>query len=397
MQVLAEFASTNTGTVPKGIRSEIYYLFDPILRFYGMRLSKPVDALVPILREIDGIRLPYVRFWDARIKRELIALLVDLILLLETSQPSSAMTIAPPFVGFLPGSTGNRFGVNVDLENYIDNVRDVFSGFLHEIRQFLLGIEYVGPLRAKPERVYVATGTPPDIGTSGENAVPILWLDQSEKVECKTKPGQLPTSKRLDVAVKEWFEEFGIAHSLHITRPTRAIYQAELDGPPTSSTRVTIADVGFGVSQLLPVIVAGMRAPKKSTLIFEQPEIHLHPKLQAKLADFLICITELDKRVIVETHSEHLINMLRLRIVEDESGMLQDRIAILFVQALSTTSDDTSVTNDSTPRKGSVLSNLQLDTYGQIVNWPVDFFPEYGNINERILRAMMNRHARMQR
>ena len=72
-----------------------------------------------------------------------------------------------------------------------------------------------------------------------------------------------------------------------------------------SKKAVTIADVGFGVSQLLPILVLGLRSDESAILMLEQPEIHLHPKSQANLADFLLTLIEQGKRVIVETHSDH--------------------------------------------------------------------------------------------
>lgn len=224
---------------------------------------------------------------------------------------------------------------------------------------------------------------------AGENAVPILWLNQNENIAYKTKIGSEQRTNKLGIGVKEWLDEFGIASAFHITKPKQVIYQAELESSPGSGVMVTIADVGFGVSQLLPVIVAGLRAPKGSTLILEQPEIHLHPRLQGKLADFLICLVELDKKIIVETHSEHLINMLRLRIIQDKSGKLKERIRILFVKRYDQSTNNLLEKEDSS--KGSYIESLQMDEYGQILNWPTDFFPESSDLNEEILKAMMEK------
>ncbi len=290
---------------------------------------------------------------------------------------------------FLPGAVRYPpfFPWELDPKTYRSKA-EPFSAYrqcVRDIKNYVHKIHYLGPLRAKPERAYLPTGTPSDMGNAGEYAVPILWLNGAKEVDFKCRPGNAGVTARLDRAVVEWFAEFGIAHSLHVTKPKRVIYQAELDGPAGSNIKVTIADVGFGVSQLLPVILKGLLAPIGATLIFEQPEIHLHPKLQAKLADFFICLVELRKRVIVETHSEHLINMLRLRTVEDHSGQLQKHIRISFVQANPKT--------HNSDTKGSFISNLELDQYGQITNWPPDFFPEHGDLTERILMAMLAKPA----
>jgi len=244
----------------------------------------------------------------------------------------------------------------------------------------LRSIQYIGPLRAKPERAYLSVGTPIEIGNAGEYAVPILWVNQNEKIRQKTKIGEEPVITSLAKATKEWLQEFGLSNSFHITKPNRVIYQAQLESNPGSNIMVTIADVGFGVSQLLPVIVAGLWAQVGSTLVLEQPEIHLHPRLQGKLADFLICMAELEKNIIVETHSEHLINMLRLRIIQDTSNEIKKKIGILFVRSQKQS-------KKIVKQQGSKIENLKVDDFGKIINWPADFFSETGDLNENILKA----------
>lgn len=79
-----------------------------------------------------------------------------------------------------------------------------------------------------------------------------------------------------------------------------------------------IVDVGFGVSQILPIITQGLNMQKEETFILEQPEIHLHPKMQMKMADFILSLALSEKNVIAETHSDHIINRLCRRIMENE-------------------------------------------------------------------------------
>ncbi|GAH93915.1 unnamed protein product, partial [marine sediment metagenome] len=95
---------------------------------------------------------------------------------------------------------------------------------------------------------------------------------------------------------------------------------------------VSIQDVGFGISQILPVFIESLRMKQDHTLILEQPEIHLHPNMQSKLADFLLSMAMSKKQFIIETHSEHLINRLCLRIAQDATNKLKDKISIVFVK-----------------------------------------------------------------
>ena len=93
-----------------------------------------------------------------------------------------------------------------------------------------------------------------------------------------------------------------------------------------NSLDLDITDVGFGVSQVLPVIIQGFLSKERSITLVEQPEIHLHPKMQADLADLFIDIAinknvkkgSSSKYLIIETHSEYLLKRLRRRISENK-------------------------------------------------------------------------------
>jgi predicted ATPase len=119
--------------------------------------------------------------------------------------------------------------------------------------------------------------------------------------------------------------------------------------------------VGFGVSQILPVLVLCYYVPEGSTLILEQPEIHLHPAVQAGLADVFIDAIKTRKiQIIVESHSEHLLRRLQRRVAEESESLSNTDIAIYFC---ATGQDGT-----------SQLTTLNLDPFGNITNWPPGFF-----------------------
>jgi predicted ATPase len=126
----------------------------------------------------------------------------------------------------------------------------------------------------------------------------------------------------------------------------------------SKAPEVLITDVGFGVSQILPVLVLCYYAPEGSTLILEQPEIHLHPRVQAGLADVLIDAAKTrGVQIIVESHSEHLLRRLQRRIAEER---------------LST--EETALYFAATRDGQSQLTTLDLDLFGTIKNWPEGFF-----------------------
>ena len=97
----------------------------------------------------------------------------------------------------------------------------------------------------------------------------------------------------------------------------------------SSSVTTSLTDVGFGVSQVLPVLVLLYYVPEGSTVLMEQPEIHLHPAVQSGLADVMLSVADVrNVQIVVESHSEHLMRRLQRRVAE-EQGILRRREAVL--------------------------------------------------------------------
>ena len=124
----------------------------------------------------------------------------------------------------------------------------------------------------------------------------------------------------------------------------------------------SLADVGFGISQFLPIIVADLQLSDNSTLIMSQPEIHLHPSVQANLGDYLVKqVNERNKNYIVETHSEYLLNRMRLLIVK---GEIQPKdVAVYYFE--------------NSVKNGSIAHRIEFTKDGQILNAPKGFFETY--------------------
>jgi predicted ATPase len=138
------------------------------------------------------------------------------------------------------------------------------------------------------------------------------------------------------------------------------------------SLDLDITDVGFGISQILPIIVQGFWSVKNSLTMIEQPEIHLHPKMQADLADLFIDITGIEKplyeknklelpkkHLLIETHSEYLLKRLRRRI--SEGKISANDVAIYFVEPQK---------NDNISAK---IKEIEISEDGTF-DWPHDFY-----------------------
>lgn len=238
-------------------------------------------------------------------------------------------------------------------------------------------LKYVGPLREEPRRVYAQSANPlPEISQRVESAVQTLYRERDAKVEYLPSLDQPSEEITLLDAVNKVFGKLEINQPISVKSDRSMLtYQILFDLMGSKSKKqVTIADVGFGFSQLLPIVLLGLKSEKESILLFEQPEIHLHPRLQANLADFLLRMALLGKRIIVETHSDHFINRLRRRIAEDKTDKLKDKVNILFV-------------NPPHDGQGATIDQLRIDRYGVIENWPPDFLPESADEAREILLA----------
>ena len=93
-----------------------------------------------------------------------------------------------------------------------------------------------------------------------------------------------------------------------------------------------LASVGVGVSQVLPVILLCLLSEPADLLILEQPELHLHPALQKRMADFLLVFVRAGRQILVETHSDHLVNQLRYQIAVDQTDELQKLVKLVFAE-----------------------------------------------------------------
>jgi predicted ATPase len=237
---------------------------------------------------------------------------------------------------------------------------------------------YIGPLREEPSRRYIYEDEITEIGVKGENAAYIYLIDQDKPIPNQyfydNKSNSFKKQKRdmnLSTSVQEWLDLMNIK-GFKCEVVNDETVSLNLNSSSASKTRVSIADVGFGVSQIFPILLEGLRMPQRNTLLLEQPEIHLHPNLQMQLSDYFIALALSGKKVIVETHSDHIINRLVRRIVEDETGKLKDLIGIYFISA-----------SDS----GSIYEEVCIDENFGVTNWPIDFFDQTALEQERILKA----------
>ena len=244
-----------------------------------------------------------------------------------------------------------------------DQARTYFqnASFLSDIEvayeEQMDNIFYIGPLRDYPQRDYLwARSRPQDVGGRGEKAIDAILAAtaEGELRNAMYKTRRLPFQEM----IAYWLREMGLIHDFRVEEIAKDSnrWQARVQ-IRKGGTEALLTDVGFGVSQVLPVVTLLQYVPAGSTVILEQPEIHLHPLAQANLADVIInAATHRRVQVILESHSEHLLLRLQRRVAEE--SVSADDIKLYFCDAR----------NDV-----SRLEPLNLDLFGQIDNWPEKF------------------------
>ncbi|MCL6741775.1 DUF3696 domain-containing protein [Sphingomonas sp. RB56-2] len=263
-----------------------------------------------------------------------------------------------------------------------DQTRTFFqnSGFLADLESIyeeaLDRIYYLGPLRNPPERDYLwARSRPTDVGTSGEKAIDAILAatEAGETRNLKPKAHHVPFQEM----IAYWLRAMGMIDSFSVEEIADGsnLWRARVRTRKGAS-EVMLTDVGFGVSQVLPVITLLQYVPEGSTVVLEQPEIHLHPLAQAALADVIIqAALHRNVQVILESHSEHLLLRLQRRIAEE--AISANDVKLYFCDA---------------PRGVSTLTPLEIDLYGNIINWPDKFM---GDAFDETAKAEVARLERM--
>lgn len=243
------------------------------------------------------------------------------------------------------------FNSFIQLENDEENsislkaniIIQIINTFQNEIKQQFSedSINYVSPLRAHPKRYYML-----------DKAKVNLTLDT---LDGDAITEVLKDNKQVTKNVNQWLKNFGV--EVDVQGFKEVIHHLVVK---QNNVDLDITDVGFGISQILPVIIQGFLSSKNSTTIIEQPEIHLHPKMQADLADLFIdiVINSKGKKLVIETHSEYLLKRLRRRI--SEGKISADQVSICLF-------------NPQTKEHGATIDNLEIADKGAF-DWPIDFY-----------------------
>lgn len=172
--------------------------------------------------------------------------------------------------------------------------------------------------------------------------------------------------------VTAWMSEISPGTEIEITpHADMDVVSVRYGFPGTKTFRST--NVGFGITYTLPVLVALLSAQPGYLVLLENPEAHLHPRGQAQLGNLLARAADTGVQIIVETHSDHILNGMRIavkkRIIEPE-----DIVIHYFHRE-----------NGNGTQKEVQVASIEVNKYGKLTKWPLGFFDEYGKSLDELL------------
>ena len=238
-------------------------------------------------------------------------------------------------------------------------------------------------MRDAPKPLYplAPAADPHDVGLRGEHTASILELHKNKKISYIPSanfkgPGidRKTVTRTLGAAVTDWLQYLGVANSVRSRDRGKLGHELKV-GLSNSDSTYDLTHVGVGVSQVLPILLMCLLADTDSTLVFEQPELHLHPRVQTLLGDFFLSIVLCSKQCIVETHSEYFIDRIRFRIAASApESELNSNAKIYFVEK---------------PSRASSFREVVINEYGAISDWPEGFFDQSQQQAEAIITAAL--------
>ena len=286
-----------------------------------------------------------------------------------------------------PRLTKTHLFPNEVKSNYQNS--DFLGDFELEYENLMDSLYYLGPLRVYPQRQYHWSGaSPSDVGPGGERTMDAMLAATRDGLRRRLQPaGRGVRRKPFQQVIAHWLKELGLIHDFNLEDIAEgtSLYRAMVT-TPGSRVPTALTDVGFGVSQVLPALVLLYYVPEGSTVLMEQPEIHLHPAVQSGLADVMLNVaTVRNVQIVVESHSEHLMRRLQRRVAERQ------------VAGVDVSSEDVRLYFVSSHQGGARASDLCLNEWGEIENWPDNFFgDEMGEITATTRASLQRRLGQLE-
>jgi predicted ATPase len=244
-------------------------------------------------------------------------------------------------------------GLEIDDLSLIQNIEpmklhQIFDNILKLFNSCDVNLNFISSFRLHPDRGYLETSkTNLKVSNDGKGYLDQIIAWETKEPEKIKELTQILNDLNLLAEIKSKRTEGG-KYDILIKTKEKGIF-------------TSLYDVGFGISQFLPIIVADLQLKNSSTLFVAQPEIHLHPSVQSSFGDYLLSqIKRSSKKYIIETHSEYLLNKIRLGIVKGEID--ENDVKVLFIDNQG---------------MEAVTHKITFNKQGQILNAPENFFKTY--------------------
>lgn len=234
---------------------------------------------------------------------------------------------------------------------------DVIASLTNRIRNLTyITAERIGPREFYPLEDIQNTSS---VGSAGEYAISLLHSGRDKEVLAGLEIDGIPTTRlrQVEARMQKFFPGCGLVveqvpRMNAVTLGIRTSEDTDFHRP---------VNVGFGLTQVLPIIIAALSSNKHDILLIENPEVHLHPAGQAMMGQFLAEVSSAGVQVIIETHSDHILNGIRRAV--RSNNITPEQVAIHFFQPRQ----------DTQPQAISP----QLDKTGNIDVWPEGFFDQF--------------------
>ncbi|WP_435164477.1 DUF3696 domain-containing protein [Paenibacillus glycanilyticus] len=279
---------------------------------------------------------------------------------------------------------GNLINHMNELTSTLFFFNAVLYSLNHNLSSFSSQVTYIGPFRQDPERIYRdSENSFDDVGKNGENTSLLLRQADQQKNQLLKK-------------VSQWFEA-SMGYSINIDEIENSNLFKVVVSSIEGKNKDNIIDVGYGIAQVLPIVTQvfldysandefrrkAFRLSRKSVVIIEQPELHLHPAAQANLANLFVekVLSDSNSRMLIETHSEHLIRRLQVLIADPDIDIGPDDVAFYYIDK---NKEDNS----------SYVKKMELNSKGQFTQeWPSGFFDKGYELSKELMIMSKKRRS----
>lgn len=260
----------------------------------------------------------------------------------------------PTDIGFVlnEGKAKIELTHNKDTENNVKVSSDEQS--IESFKKYLdKGFVYLNAERMAPHYMYKNTDNADYCDCHGTNTGNVIQKHENDN--CSIKRAYSNSDKnKWSIELDNWINYIFPDVAVQVVSSGEDHYQVKVLGNAATN-------VGFGITYALPILVSGLTVPEGGMLLVENPEVHLHAKAQSNMGYFLARMAAAGVRVIIETHSEHVVNGIRRMIVEGKTEMSHEDMTIYFFQ-------------NKQGIKG--IMEITMDEYGNLSDFPEDFFDQ---------------------